>query len=92
MPVKMLNGHGTKGVDTMLLSSHDMVFGLPKFDKAKLCSDCVVVKKIRKSFPQSSTFIASRTLELPHGDLCGPIEPSTLGNNDFFFPIMNSFF
>ena len=39
----------------------------------KVCGSCLLGKQARQSFPQATTYRASKLLELIHGDLCGPI-------------------
>ncbi|KAF2284399.1 hypothetical protein GH714_021508 [Hevea brasiliensis] len=59
-----------------------MVKGLPSIDQVdKLCDGCLVGKQHRTSFPKKSEFIANKPLELVHSDLCGPITPTTCGDD-----------
>ena len=50
----------------------------------KLCHDYVHSKQIRSSFPSQSSYKAEKPLELIHANLCGPIEPKTLGGSKYF--------
>ena len=62
------------------LSSQSMVRGLPSVDHVnQLCDSCLVGKQKRTPFPQQSAYCANDHLELVHGDICGPIEPTTPG-------------
>lgn len=44
---------------------------------------------MRKEFPQATTFRAEKRLELIHGDLCGPITPSTTAKNRYVFVLID---
>ena len=55
----------------------------------KLCHDCVHSKQTRSSFPSQSSYRAEKPLELIHADLCGPIEPETLGGSKYFLLIVD---
>ena len=68
----------------------DLVSGMPKFTvMKKTCVSCLLGKQSRRPFPQANAFRASQKLELLHGDLCGPITPSTLGGNRYVFVIID---
>ncbi|GJZ42950.1 ribonuclease H-like domain, reverse transcriptase, RNA-dependent DNA polymerase [Tanacetum coccineum] len=43
----------------------------------QVCESCMVEKQTKKSFSKKATYRASRILEMVHGDICGPITPST---------------
>ncbi|KAI5434550.1 hypothetical protein KIW84_021403 [Lathyrus oleraceus] len=64
-----------------------MVKGLPKLkEAAKVCKVCNVGKQQRGKFPKKSGRRASEKLELIHGDLCGPITPTShSGKRDVIF-------
>ena len=67
-----------------------LVIGLPKFEVEKeTCASCMRGKQARRSFPQATSFRASTILELIHGDLCGPITPSTAGRNRYVFVLID---
>jgi transposase InsO family protein len=58
------------------LKSQDLVKGLPTFKKENSkCESCILGKKKRESFPTSS-WQATKYLELIHSDICGPMEYS----------------
>ncbi|WVZ50249.1 LOW QUALITY PROTEIN: hypothetical protein U9M48_001523 [Paspalum notatum var. saurae] len=62
------------------LGEKEMVCGLPHIDRAhQICSDCVTTKLKRKPFPSQAKHRSAGLLDLVHGDLCGPITPSTPG-------------
>ena len=68
----------------------NLVIGMPKFGVEKeICEACLRGKQIRESFPQASSYRASRVLELIHGDLCGPITPQTAGSNRYVFVLID---
>jgi len=74
------------------MSKKGLVKGLPHFDSEnQLCESCLVGKQTRKSFPLMTTYKATRPLELVHGDLCGPITPSTKGQNRYIFTLIDDF-
>ncbi|XP_076904948.1 uncharacterized protein LOC143560552 [Bidens hawaiensis] len=61
---------------------NNMIVEMPKVDqKNQICDSCLVGMQTRKPFPKSATFRATQALELIHGDLCGPITPSTIAGN-----------
>lgn len=71
--------HGHVGRDSMSrMIKECLVTGIPTILVEKdTCSSCLLGKQARHSFPQATTYRADRILELIHGDLCGPITPST---------------
>lgn len=69
-----------------------LVEGLPYIDHVEqVCDGCLVGKQRRASFPHKAQFRASETLELVHGDLCGPIQPSTPAGNRYFLLLVDDF-
>lgn len=61
-----------------LMVKRDFIDGLPNVTiKKETCESCLLGKQARKPFPKTTNFRASSPLELIHGDLCGPISPST---------------
>ena len=75
--VKGLNLKGLK-----LLSERDMVYGLPKIELLELCEGCVYENKF--PFPTRKSWRASKTLELVHTDLCGPIKTESFSGSLYF--------
>ncbi|KAJ0587052.1 putative RNA-directed DNA polymerase [Helianthus annuus] len=70
----------------------DMVVGMPKINhENQICDSCLVGKHTRQSFPKMASFRATRALELIHGDLCGPISPSTIAGNRYVFVLVDDF-
>ncbi|GAU26636.1 hypothetical protein TSUD_102440 [Trifolium subterraneum] len=67
------------------LAKREMVKGLPMIkDNQTVCSDCVVSKQHRDSFPKGTSWRATTKLELIHSDICGPINPTSNGGNRYF--------
>jgi hypothetical protein len=55
-----------------------MVQGLPHIEHAgELCDSCLAGKQRRLSFLKTAKYHAAEALKLVHGDLCGPITPTT---------------
>jgi hypothetical protein len=72
------------------LGRGEMVKGLPAIDHIEhVCEDCVLVKQKRTPFPQTAKYRAQEELELVHGDLCGPISPSTPAGNVYFLLLVD---
>lgn len=68
----------------------ELVSGIPRIVIEKeTCASCLYGKQVRQVFPQATPYRASQKLELLHGDLCGPITPSTLGRNSYVFVIID---
>ena len=69
-----------------------MVSGLPKFRFSDhLCRNCVAGKQNRSSFLNKSEYRASKKLQLIHGDICGPIQPSTVGGRRYYFLLIDDY-
>lgn len=75
-----------------LMHKENMVRGFPGIQEVKeICSGCLMSKQTRKPFPFKANYTAERALELIHGDLCGPIEPATMGGNKYFLLLVDDF-
>ncbi|KAJ4812770.1 polyprotein [Rhynchospora pubera] len=75
-----LNFEGLK-----MLGEKYMVNGIPAINHPdQLCEACLLGKHARKSFPKVSTSRATKPLELVHADVCGPIQPQSLGKSSYF--------
>lgn len=75
-----------------LMSENEMVAGLPKIPKPKsVCGGCLMSKQARTPFPSKSKFVATECLELIHGDICGPITPTTTGGNRYFLLLVDDY-
>ena len=67
-----------------------MVRGLPPIDRVnQLCDACLVGQQKRAPFPQQAAYRAEELLELVHGDICGPIEPTTPGGKRYFLLLID---
>lgn len=78
--------------DMLLISRNRMVRGLPNLTQPKeLCEGCLMAKQARHSFPAKTEFTAKQRLELIHGNICGPITPSTLSKNKYFLLLVDDF-
>jgi hypothetical protein len=66
---------GQLNFDSLLkLKSQDLVKGLATFKKENFkCEACILGKKKREAFPTSS-WRATKYLDLIHSDICGPME------------------
>ena len=74
-----------------LLSSKDMVQGLPKIGELELCEGCLYGKQSKRSFPSGRAWRASESLELLYADLCGPIQTISLGGSKYFLLIIDDY-
>ena len=75
-----------------LLSTKEMVRGLPKIDQVEeICEAFQLGKQHRDPFPQQSSWRAKRPLELVHSDLCGKMPTESLGGSNFFITFIDDF-
>lgn len=54
-------------------------------DLRKKYATCLLGKQARQMFPKVTSYRASKIIELIHGDLCGPITPTTAAGNRYIF-------
>ena len=82
---------GHVGMDSMkAMVSKEIVTGIPKMSIEKeTCASCQLGKQTRGSFPKATTYRAQHVLELIHGDLCGPISPSTAGGSRYILVLID---
>jgi hypothetical protein len=74
------------------MSSAEIVRGLPELDCVEqLCEACLAGKHRRTSFPSQATHRATRSLQLLHGDMCGPVTPSTPSGNKYFLLLVDDY-
>lgn len=77
---------------TVMMSKNIMAYGLPDFIQPKdVCTGCLILKQTRNPFPGEANFHAKQVLELVHGDLCGPISPTTMGENKYFLLLVDDY-
>ena len=84
-------GHiGTESMKLMI--RRELVLGIPYVDVEKeICESCLKGKQARQVFPQATSYRAEKVLELIHGDLCGPINPQTAGQNRYIFVLIDDY-
>ena len=75
-----------------LLHQKNMVTGLPFIDRPNdICENCVLAKQHRDPFPQGKARRARAPLEIIHSDVCGPIDPKSLGNKRYFLTFIDDY-
>ena len=73
-----------------MLSKTTMMRGLPSIEHPnQFCEGCLLGKQLRKSFPKEVSMRATKSLQLVHTDVCGPIRPSSFGN--YFLLLIDDF-
>lgn len=66
----------------------ELVLGMPNISIEKeVCGSCLLVKQVRKVFPKSTTYRASKALKHLHRDLCVPISPTTPAGKRYIFVV-----
>lgn len=84
-------GHVSFG-SLKLMSKKGIIEGIPKMIiPSEPCEGCLMGKQTRNPFPSSTSFRAKKTLELVHGDLCGPVTPPTPADNRYFMLLVDDF-
>ena len=85
-------GHVSSSLLNKLISK-DLVRGLPKlkFAENKICEACVKGKQIRSSFKPKRQITSSRTLELLHMDLCGPLKVQSRNGKKYILVIVDDY-
>lgn len=74
------------------MSRDEMVYGIPKIvQPRKTCEGCLMAKQPRKAFPAQTSWRSKERLELIHGDICGPITPSTPAGNRYFLLLVDDY-
>lgn len=82
---------GHVGMDSMAsMMNKGVITGIPRMSIEKeTCASCLMGKQTRVSSPKATTYRASSDLELIHGNLCGPISPSTARGNKYIFVLID---
>ncbi|KAJ0829337.1 putative RNA-directed DNA polymerase [Helianthus annuus] len=65
-----------------------MVIGMPRIRGSGVCEGCILGKQIRQPF-KSTSWRASKKLELVHADLCGPMQVPSLGRSLYYFLLID---
>ena len=55
----------------------------------ELCDSCLAEKQRRLPFSKTAKYHMAETLELVHGDLCGPITPATPDGRKYFILLVD---
>jgi hypothetical protein len=72
------------------LVESEMVRGLPQIDHVdQVCDSCLTGKQKRATFSSVARYHAEEKLELVHGDLCGPVTPTTPGAKRYSFLLVD---
>jgi hypothetical protein len=72
--------------------NQDRVQGLPWIDHVdQLCDECLTGKHRRMPFPEEAEYHTKKGLEVIHGDLCGPINPTTPGGKRVFLLLIDNY-
>nr|GFB60478.1 zinc finger, CCHC-type [Tanacetum cinerariifolium] len=71
---------------------HKLAKGVPVIKhQDQVCESCMVGEQTNKSFSKKATYRASKILEMVHGDICGPITPSTQAAKSDVFRVIKRF-
>jgi transposase InsO family protein len=74
------------------LSQKELAVGIPTIEHPdEICHGCLSAKQTHNPYPQVAKWRATKTLELIHVDLCGPITPWTVGGNRYFMLLIDDF-
>ena len=74
------------------LSKANIVHGLPIINLPNMmCEAYIMSKQHKRSFQKYVVNRTSKTLELVHSDVCGPISISSLGKNSYFVTFVDDF-
>ena len=67
-----------------------LVQGMPLLTQVEqVCDACLAGKHRRAPFPQQAQRHSTEVLQLLHGDICGPITPSTPSGNRYFLLLVD---
>ncbi|KAD3067000.1 hypothetical protein E3N88_34880 [Mikania micrantha] len=70
------------------ISQNKMVRGLPNINQIVTCESCILGKQHQLSY-NSSSWRATKKLELIHADLCGPMQVKSLGGSLYYFLLID---
>jgi transposase InsO family protein len=74
------------------LTKKNTVHRLPDMNYSKkFCEGCVLGKQARNIFPKKVEYLARRSLELIHTDICGPITPKSFSENRYFITFIDDY-
>lgn len=59
--------------------------------EAESCSTCIEGKLTVKPFPKTEIAYTKQPLDLAHSDVCGPIKPNSLGNNQYVLTLIDDY-
>jgi len=85
-------GYGNLNVKGLkLLVEKNMVVGLLKIGGLEFCEGCVYGEQTRNLFPINKAWRFSKSLELVHVDVCGPISVESVGGSRYFLLFANGY-
>jgi hypothetical protein len=74
------------------MGKEEMVRGLPVLEQVEqLYESCLAGKQRCAPFPHQSSRRTTKSLQLLHGDLCGPVTPPTPRGNRYFLLLVDDF-
>ena len=74
------------------MSKKELVKGLPTITELNQIRDsCLVGKQTRSNSSKKASYQAEKVLSLVHGDIYGPISPSTIAKNKYIFILIDDY-
>lgn len=76
------------------LAEKNMVNGLPKLNKGGedvVCEICMKGKQNRESIPKKSLWKSTKSLQLVHTDICGPISPTSASGKRYIINFIDDY-
>jgi len=85
-------GHASLSLLNKLISK-DLVVRLPstKYNDDKVCDTCARGKQVRTSFKLKNRVSTTRSLEMLHVDLCGPMRITSRGGKRYVLVIVDDY-
>jgi hypothetical protein len=71
-----------------LVRGMKLTFG---YQDTSICKGCIMGKHHHQPFPKDGRTCATRIGEIIHGDVCGPITPSSIGGSKYFVIFKDDF-